>query len=60
MNVREDLETKLKRFEELEAMMSDPDVMSDSGKMASYAREHGSLAKLANKFSFLQKDERRH
>lgn len=55
MNVREDLETKLKRFEELEELMSQPEVMSDSGKMASYAREHGSLARLANKFRSYKK-----
>ncbi|HBE68668.1 MAG TPA: peptide chain release factor 1 [Planctomycetaceae bacterium] len=50
MNIREDLQSKLDRFEELEGLMSDPDVMSDSGKMAAFAREHGSLAKVANKF----------
>ncbi|MEM7474487.1 MAG: peptide chain release factor 1 [Planctomycetota bacterium] len=55
MNVREDLESKLSRFLELEQAMSDPDVMSDSGKMAAYAREHGSLAKTANKFRSYKK-----
>lgn len=50
MNIREDLQSKLDRFEQLEGLMSDPDVMSDSGKMAAFAREHGSLAKVANKF----------
>ena len=55
MNVREDLEAKLKRFEELESLMSQSDVMSDSSKMAAYAREHGSLAKLANKFRSYKK-----
>ncbi|MEM8735529.1 MAG: peptide chain release factor 1 [Planctomycetota bacterium] len=55
MNVREDLESKLSRFEELEQMMADPDVMSDSSKMAAYAREHGSLAKLANKYRTYKK-----
>lgn len=50
MNIREDLQTKLDRFEELERLMSEQDVMSDSNKMAAYAREHGSLAKVANKF----------
>lgn len=55
MNVREDLEAKLSRFEELESLMGDPDVMSDSSKMASYAREHGSLARLANKFRSYKK-----
>ncbi len=35
--------------------MSDPDVMSDSTKMAAFAREHGSLAKLANKYRSYKK-----
>lgn len=55
MNVREDLESKLLRFEELESSMSDPDVMSDSNKMATFAREHGSLARTANKFRAYKK-----
>ncbi|MCA9190611.1 MAG: peptide chain release factor 1 [Planctomycetales bacterium] len=55
MNVRQELESKLKRFEELEHAMSQPEVMGDSAKMASYAREHGSLAKLANKFRAYKK-----
>ncbi len=45
--MRDMLEQKLARFEELEANMSDPDTMSNSNKMAAFAREHGSLAKLA-------------
>lgn len=50
MNVREELQSKLDRFEELERLMSQPEVLSDSSKMAAAAREHGSLARLANKF----------
>lgn len=50
MNVREELETKLKRYEELEQLMSQPEVMSESHKMATYAREHGSLTRVAHKF----------
>jgi peptide chain release factor 1 len=50
MNVRDELESKLKRFEELEHLMSQPEVMAESHKMAAYAREHGSLARLATKF----------
>ncbi len=50
MNVREDLESKLQRFEELESLMGQADVMADSTRMAAYAREHGSLARTANKF----------
>lgn len=44
------LEEKLARFLALEAMMSDPDVLSDSSRMAAAAREHGSLARMANKY----------
>lgn len=55
MNVREELEGKLKRFEELERLMSLPETMDQSNKMAAYAREHGSLAKLANKFKLYKK-----
>ena len=48
--MREMLDEKLSRFEELEKQMSDPEVLSDSNKMAAAAREHGSLAKLATKY----------
>jgi len=48
--MREMLEKKLSRFEELEHQMSDPEVMSNSNRMAAVAREHGSLAKLATKY----------
>ncbi|MGN6546740.1 MAG: peptide chain release factor 1 [Aureliella sp.] len=50
MNVRDELESKLKRFEELEHLMSQPEIMAESHKMAAYAREHGSLARLATKY----------
>ena len=55
MNVRAELEGKLKRFEDLEHLMSRPDVMSDSSKIASYAREHGSLSRIAHKFRSYKK-----
>jgi len=48
--MREQLEQQLKRFEELERMMVDPVVLSDSSKVGAIAREHGSLAKVATKF----------
>ncbi len=44
------LEEKLSRFNELELQMSDPEVMGNSHKMASAAREHGSLAKISTKY----------
>lgn len=48
--MRDELEKKLARFEELESLMLDPAVVSDSRKAATIAREHGSLAKLATKY----------
>ena len=48
--MREILEEKLARFQELERQMMDPDIASNSGRVAAVAREHGSLAKLATKY----------
>jgi len=48
--MREDLEKQLKRFEELEKQMSDPEILAQGSKLAAIAREHGSLAKVATKY----------
>ncbi len=48
--LRESLDQKLNRFEELEQLMTDPVILSDSNKIAAIAREHGSLAKLVGKY----------
>ncbi|GAB6165543.1 peptide chain release factor 1 [Thermostilla marina] len=48
--MREQLEKKLARFEELEKQLTDPDVLADSARLAAVMREHGSLAKLASKY----------
>ena len=53
--MREMLEQKLTRFEELESQMSDPDVMANSNLIGSIAREHGSLSKLAIKYRKFKK-----
>jgi len=53
--MRKMLEDKLRRYEELERQMTDPDVLSDSSRIASAAREHGSLSKLAHKIRRFQK-----
>lgn len=53
--MRELLDEKLARFEELERQMSDPDVIADSAKFAAAAREHGSLAKLCGKYRRFRK-----
>jgi peptide chain release factor 1 len=49
-SIREQLDSQLRRFEELEAKMSDPAVLADGAKFSQVAREHGSLAKLAMKY----------
>ena len=48
--MREMLEAKLARFEELERQMMDLEVMANPSRMAAAAREHGSLARLARKY----------
>ncbi len=48
--MRKQLEAKLQRFEELEALLVDPEVLGDSSRLSAVAREHGSLAKLATKY----------
>jgi len=48
--MRDLLEEKLARFEELEKLLVDPDVLADPVRMSAVAREHGSLAKLATKY----------
>ncbi len=53
--MRELLDEKLARFEELERSMNDPDVLADSSRLASVAREHGSLAKLCGKYRRFKK-----
>ncbi len=49
-SIREQLDTQLRRFEELEAKMADPAIQADGAKFSQVAREHGSLAKLAMKY----------
>lgn len=51
--MREMLDEKLSRFEELEKQMSDPEVLADSNRMAAVAREHGGLARLVGKYKKL-------
>jgi peptide chain release factor 1 len=49
------LEEKLARFEELEKQLLDPEVLSNPARLSAVAREHGSLAKLANKYRQFKK-----
>lgn len=50
MQMREMLDAKLNRFEELERQLTDPVILADGSKIAPIAREHGSLSKLAMKY----------
>ncbi len=54
-SIRDTLESKLARFEQLEHDMSDPAVLADGNRMSATAREHGSLAKLATKYREFKK-----
>ena len=48
--MREILESKLDRFQELEQKLVEPAVLADAQQMAAVAREHGSLGRLAKKY----------
>jgi len=48
--MREMLEEKLARFEQLEQQLIDPDVLSQPALITAVSREHGSMAKLVTKF----------
>ena len=53
------LQTKLKRYEELEQMLQDPVVLADTTKMLECQREHGGLGKIARsirEFNQLESD----
>lgn len=52
--MREMLDEKLARYEELEGQMSDPEVLGNAAKMAAVAREHGELSRLATKYRTLK------
>ena len=53
--MREMLDEKLSRFELLEKQLLDPEVLTNPQQVAAISREHGSLAKLANKYRQFQK-----
>jgi peptide chain release factor 1 len=48
--MRDQLESKLSRFEDLERALVDPGVLADPQRLAVVAREHGSLARLALRY----------
>ena len=41
------LQAKLARYEELELLLSDPEVLADTSRMVAFQREYGGLAKVA-------------
>ncbi len=49
-SIRDQLESQLRRFEQLEQQMADPAVLAEGAKLAAVAREHGSLTKVATKY----------
>jgi peptide chain release factor 1 len=48
--MRDQLEARLSRFEELERSLVDPEVLAQPQRLAAVAREHGTLAKLACRY----------
>ena len=48
--MRDQLDAKLSRFEELERALVDPAVLGDPSRLSAVAREHGTLARLALKY----------
>ncbi|MBE7545539.1 MAG: peptide chain release factor 1, partial [Planctomycetia bacterium] len=38
------------RYNELEKLLSDPEILADSGRYTAYIKEHGSLVKMAGKY----------
>jgi len=48
--MRRILEEKLRRFEELERQLVNPEVLADPARLSAVAREHGALAKVATKY----------
>jgi len=48
--MRKQLDEQLRRFEELEKLLLDPEVLASPPRMSAVAREHGALAKVATKY----------
>lgn len=50
-NFLKKIEKIYERYHELEKLLSDPEVIADSGRYTSYVKEHGNLSKIAGKYS---------
>lgn len=48
--MRDELEKKLTRFEEIEKLLVDPEVLANGNKLAALSRERGAIAKVAGKY----------
>lgn len=48
--MRDDLEQKLARYEEIDKLLMDPEVLGNGARLTALSRERGSLAKLAGKY----------
>jgi len=48
--LRDLLESRLARFEELERALVDPEVLADPQRLSAVAREHGTLARVAGRY----------
>ncbi|MFO0794202.1 MAG: peptide chain release factor 1 [Candidatus Brocadiaceae bacterium] len=49
-NLLKKLEKMYERYLELEKMLAEPEVIADTTRYTAYMKEHGSLAKMANKY----------
>lgn len=54
-SIRQILEEKHARYEQLERQMSDPEVLADGARMGAVAREHGGLARVAGRYREFKK-----
>src|SRR3990167_2083763 len=52
-NLLKKLEKMHERYNELERLLSDPEVIADSNRYTTYIKEHGSLSKRVNKYTQL-------
>lgn len=52
-NLLKKLEKIYERYSELEKLLSDPEVISDSNRYTIYLKEHGSYSKMVNKYTQL-------
>ncbi|TLD40114.1 MAG: Peptide chain release factor 1 [Candidatus Jettenia ecosi] len=52
-NLLKKLEKIYERYSELEKLLSDPEIISDSNRYTTYLKEHGSYSKMVNKYTQL-------